>query len=90
MGKFAASSHLAVRCDGGSGCRLVHRPVLRTVLSAIDPERECDVGKLHRRNSIADGDAVLRFLWLAERSNRTEMDNSCRMLVSGFDLFADL
>ena len=64
MGESEARSDLAVRRDRRAGRRLVHRTVLRALLSAVDSERERDFGKLHRRHRAAVGHAVLCFLAL--------------------------
>ncbi len=65
MAQFETGSHIAVRRNRGSRRRLVHRTILRAVLSAIDPQRERDVGKLHRRDRFAARDALLCFVWMA-------------------------
>ena len=53
VGEPEARADLAVRRDRRAGRRLVHRPVLRAVLPADDPQGARDVGELHRRHRAA-------------------------------------
>ena len=50
QGELEGDVALVVRCDGRPGGGLVHRPVLRTVLSADDPQDRAEDGQhRHRR-----------------------------------------
>ena len=59
MGKPEARFDFTLRRDCGPGRRLVYRPVLRFVLPANGAQREWHLGKLHHRDRLAVGHAVL-------------------------------
>ena len=59
--------------------------ILCALLPAIDPQRKRDIRKLHRRHACS-WECVLRFLRLAERPRRPEMDNHGRALACSYML----
>ncbi len=65
VGQPEARVDLAVRRDRRPRRDLVHRPVLRSVLSADSPESESENLKHHRGRSVAPCHALLHCLWSA-------------------------
>ena len=65
----------AVRRDGGSGGRLVHRPVLRAVLPPDRSQGAARHGVRDRRRGAASGSASLRILRISVRQDREKEDH---------------
>ena len=80
----------AVRRDGRAGRGLVHRAVLRALLSADDPQGERHVGELHRRHRAAARHAVVRLVRRAVGSHRPQEDHDGRLPARGALVHADL
>jgi hypothetical protein len=90
MGELEAGADFVVWRDGRPGRGLVHRTVLRTLLFADDFESEHDIRKLHRRDRVVNGDAVLRFVWRSVGSSGTQEDHDARLHPGGRLLLAHL
>src|SRR5258707_5204550 len=76
--------------DGGTGRGLVHRPVLRIVLSSVDFEGESAHWLHHRGTRHAPRHALLYGFWSAFRQNRAQEDHHGRLFARGGHLLPHL